>query len=84
MTPTGTTGFGSTWRKRSFCRREPTVVRGDSSRSTEGSGLGLSIAKSLTELMQGTFQIFLDGDLFHVEVMFPHYQEQQEEMEKKV
>jgi hypothetical protein len=34
--------------------------------------------------MQGTFQIFLDGDLFHVEVMFPHYQEQQEEMEKEV
>lgn len=49
-------------------------VRGDSSRSTEGSGLGLSIAKNLTELMGGTFQIILDGDLFRVEVCFPVYQ----------
>lgn len=45
-------------------------VRGDSSRTTEGSGLGLSIAKSLTELMEGEFEIFLDGDLFRAEVRF--------------
>ena len=46
-------------------------VRGDSSRSTEGSGLGLSIARSLTELMGGEMQLVLDGDLFKVEVSFP-------------
>lgn len=46
-------------------------VRGDSSRNTEGSGLGLSIAKSLTELMNGTFELVIDGDLFKVIVTFP-------------
>lgn len=46
-------------------------VRGDVSRTTEGSGLGLSIAKSLTELQGGKFQITIDGDLFKVEVTFP-------------
>lgn len=46
-------------------------VRGDESRSTEGSGLGLSIAKDLTELQKGTFDIYLDGDLFKVTVAFP-------------
>ncbi len=46
-------------------------VRGDVSRSTEGSGLGLSIAKSLTELQHGEFEIYLDGDLFRVTVRFP-------------
>ena len=45
-------------------------VRGDESRNTEGSGLGLSIAKSLTELQDGTFNIYLDGDLFKVAIKF--------------
>lgn len=46
-------------------------IRGDISRSTEGSGLGLSIAKNLTELQNGRFDIYLDGDLFKVLVTFP-------------
>lgn len=46
-------------------------VRGDVSRSTEGSGLGLSIAQSLTLLQKGTFEILIDGDLFKVLVKFP-------------
>ena len=46
-------------------------VRGDSSRTTEGSGLGLSIAENLVKLMKGTFELFVDGDLFKVEVTFP-------------
>ena len=46
-------------------------VRGDASRSSEGSGLGLSIARSLTELMGGELRITLDGDLFKAEILFP-------------
>lgn len=46
-------------------------VRGDSSRNTDGSGLGLSIAKSLTEAMNGSFDISIDGDLFKVCISFP-------------
>lgn len=46
-------------------------IRGDVSRSTEGSGLGLSIAQNLTSLMGGEFRIYLDGDLFKVTVTFP-------------
>ncbi|MDD3253388.1 MAG: HAMP domain-containing sensor histidine kinase [Lachnospiraceae bacterium] len=46
-------------------------VRGDVSRTTEGSGLGLSIAESLTKLQGGTFQILIDGDLFKVRIGFP-------------
>lgn len=45
-------------------------VRGDASRHSEGSGLGLSIAKSLTELNGGRFDIFVDGDLFKVVLGF--------------
>ncbi len=45
-------------------------VRGDSSRNTEGSGLGISIAKSLMELMKGTLILYIDGDLFKVELKF--------------
>ncbi len=46
-------------------------IRGDVSRSTEGSGLGLSIAKNLTELQKGKFEIVSDGDLFKVVITFP-------------
>lgn len=46
-------------------------IRGDVARSTEGSGLGLSIAKNLTELQKGRFDIYLDGDLFKVTIIFP-------------
>lgn len=46
-------------------------VRGDSSRNTEGNGLGLSIARSLTELQKGTLSIQIDGDLFKAVLEFP-------------
>ncbi len=46
-------------------------VRGDSSRSTEGNGLGLPIAKTYTELCGGNFDLILDGDLFKVLLSFP-------------
>lgn len=48
-------------------------VQGDESRATEGSGLGLSIAQSLTELQGGAFRIDIDGDLFKAVVSFPEY-----------
>ncbi len=46
-------------------------VRGEESRSTEGSGLGLSIARSLTELQGGSFELAVDGDLFKAIVTLP-------------
>lgn len=49
-------------------------IRGDSARSTEGSGLGLSIAKSLVQVQGGSFEILLDGDLFKVRISFPEYE----------
>ncbi|MBU5429243.1 HAMP domain-containing histidine kinase [Kineothrix sp. MSJ-39] len=48
-------------------------IRGDVSRSTEGSGLGLSIAKNLVKAQGGEFEIYLDGDLFKVSIDFPAY-----------
>ena len=46
-------------------------VRGDDARNTEGSGLGLNIAKSLMELQKGQLQLLVDGDLFKVTLIFP-------------
>ncbi len=46
-------------------------IRGDESRTTEGSGLGLSIAQNLTIAQKGSFEIELDGDLFKVYLTFP-------------
>lgn len=57
-------------------------IRGDISRSTEGSGLGLSIAQSLTKLQNGTFEIYLDGDLFKATVRFPLYKKIEETIEE--
>ena len=54
-------------------------IRGDVSRSTEGSGLGLSIAKNLTALQHGTFRIYLDGDLFKVTISFDEVKTQKRE-----
>ena len=51
-------------------------IRGDVSRTTEGSGLGLSIAKNLTEAQKGIFEIQLDGDLFKVILTFPRAEEE--------
>ncbi len=56
------------------CRPEELTerfIRGDESRTTEGSGLGLSIAKNLTIAQKGSFEIALDGDLFKVFLTFP-------------
>ena len=46
-------------------------VRGDASRNTEGSGLGLNIAQSLMEIQKGQLELFVDGDLFKVTLTFP-------------
>lgn len=48
-------------------------VRGDRSRNTEGSGLGLSIAKSLANLQKGNVITEIDGDLFKVKLIMPRY-----------
>ena len=53
-------------------------VRGDASRHTEGNGLGLAIAKSLTELQKGTMELTIDGDLFKVILKFPIHKSEHE------
>jgi len=53
-------------------------VRGDVSRTTEGSGLGLSIAKSLCKLMGGELRIEIDGDLYKASVILPGYDGEEE------
>lgn len=58
-------------------------IRGDSSRSTEGSGLGLYIAKSLTNAQGGQFEIKLDADLFKVNLTFPLYAKEEKAVEEK-
>ena len=54
-------------------------VRGDASRKTEGSGLGLNIAKSLMELQNGKLELLVDGDLFKATLLFPRAFEPEEE-----
>ena len=57
-------------------------VRGDASRTTEGSGLGLSITQSLAEIQGGNFGIQVDGDLFKSIVSIPLWEEEMEEAEE--
>ena len=57
-------------------------ARGDVSRHSEGSGLGLSIVKSLVALMHGSFEIHIDTDLFTAEAVLPAYKEQEEPQEQ--
>lgn len=56
-------------------------VRGDVSRTTEGSGLGLSIAQSLTHLQGGRFKIEIDGDLFKINIAVPLYIDEKSSMD---
>ncbi|MGN0133746.1 MAG: sensor histidine kinase, partial [Anaerotignum sp.] len=58
-------------------------VRGDASRTTEGSGLGLSITQSLAEIQDGTFGIQVDGDLFKAVVSIPLWEAEEEDEEKE-
>ena len=56
-------------------------TRGDVSRTTEGSGLGLSIAQNLTKMQGGEFKLYVDGDLFKVTISFPRIRPKAEKTE---
>jgi signal transduction histidine kinase len=58
--------------------------RGDESRSSQGSGLGLSITKSLIEVQKGNFNIYVDGDLFKAVITFPQMVETQSDVKGKL
>ena len=58
-------------------------IRGDRSRSTEGSGLGLNIARSLVDILKGEFELQIDGDLFKAVIRLPLYVQTAEETENK-
>lgn len=58
-------------------------VRGDTSRTTEGSGLGLSIAQSLTDLQNGKMSLVIDGDLFKVCIQMPLWNQSRDGKERK-
>jgi signal transduction histidine kinase len=61
-----------------ICRDRLTerFVRGDAALTTEGSGLGLCIAQGLTRLLNGSFRIEIDGDLFKATIEIPLWQEE--------
>lgn len=58
-------------------------VRGDNSRTSEGSGLGLEIARNLAVMQGGTFDISIDGDLFKVKLLFERLESQEEPIPKE-
>ena len=58
-------------------------IRGDVARSTEGSGLGLSIVKNMTEQMHGRFELFLDEDYFRTRLVFPKLSEEETDTVEK-
>ena len=57
-------------------------VRGDAARNSEGNGLGLSIARSLVQLQNGTLELTVDGDLFKAVLRFPTIAESGEYIQK--
>lgn len=57
-------------------------TRGDVSRTTEGSGLGLSIAQNLTKMQGGEIKLYVDGDLFKVTISFPRIRPKAEKSER--
>lgn len=74
LTLKNTAGYEMNFTEEEILQR---FTRGDESRGTEGSGLGLSIAESFTRVSGGDFQLKIDGDQFHIRLTFPLYQSTQ-------